>query len=271
MSRYRAGLSGADHEWKIGAQVERGEAHGPNVIPTGVRYDDRNGAAFRSISSEPSHSGGMFVTASGFASDAITVANRLTINAGLRFDHSDAMIQDLHAVDSQGRETDRVVQGLGTLYTWNLWSPRFGVTAKLTADGRTLLRGSYGRFFQGVLTGEYSAIHPAISPVITRDYVSADGGYTRIRSVVDSSNIQIDSHMRAPHTDEFSIGVDREVTRALSMAVAYIRKRGTDFIAWTDVGGHYNEVHANAGRRTDSSGLRAHQPDVRAAFPAHEP
>jgi hypothetical protein len=242
VSRYHAGKSGIDHEWKIGAQVERGEAHGPNLIPSGVRYDDRNGAPFRSISSEPSHSGGMFVTAAGFASDAITVGSRLTINAGLRFDHSEAISQDLHTLDSEGNETDRIVQGLGTLYTWNLWSPRFGLTAKLTSDGRTLLRGSYGRFNQGILTGEYSAFHPGVTPVTTRDYVPADGAYTRIRSVVSGSNLLIDSHMRPPHSDEYSIGVDRELTRALSMAVAYIRKQGADFIAWTDVGGTYDQV-----------------------------
>ena len=88
----------------------------------------------------------MFVTVAGFASDAITLGNRLTLNAGLRFDHSDAIVQDLPALDAQGHETDQTVHGLGTLYTWNLWSPRFGVTAKLTADGRTLVtRGDDGK------------------------------------------------------------------------------------------------------------------------------
>ena len=242
MTRYHAGGRGVDHEWKIGTQAERGEAHGPNVIPTGVRYDDRNGLPFASISSAPSHSGGMFVTIAGFVSDAVTVGNRVTVNAGLRFDHSDAISQDLPALDAQGHETARIVQGLGTLYTWNLWSPRFGVTAKLTADGRTLLRGSYGRFNQGILTGEYSAMHPAISPVTTRDYVAADGGYTRIRSVVDSSNLRVDTNMRAPHSDEYSIGIDRELRRDVSVAFAYVRKEGADFIAWTDIGGQYDEI-----------------------------
>jgi hypothetical protein len=35
--------------------------------------------------------------------------------------------------------------------------------------------------------------------------------------------------------------VDREVGRRLAVAVAYIRKDGTDFIGWTDVGGQYRE------------------------------
>jgi hypothetical protein len=37
------------------------------------------------------------------------------------------------------------------------------------------------------------------------------------------------------------VGVDREVGRGLSVAMAYIRKNGGNFIGWTDVGGQYRE------------------------------
>jgi hypothetical protein len=47
--------------------------------------------------------------------------------------------------------------------------------------------------------------------------------------------------MRAPHTDEFSIGVDREVGRRTTVAVAYVRKDGRDFTGWQDIGGRYHE------------------------------
>src|SRR4029077_860810 len=146
VSRYRPGLLGADHQWKMGGQIERGEHQSPSVIPTGVRYVDSNGAPSLAVSSGPSNIGGVFITAAAFASDAMTVGDRLTINAGVRFDNSRAISQDLPAVDAQGRQTDEIVRGLGTLYTWILLSPRLGVTAKLTADGRTMLRASYGRF-----------------------------------------------------------------------------------------------------------------------------
>jgi hypothetical protein len=251
LNHYRPALAGADHQWKVGTEIEKGEGHGPNVIPTGVRYEDSDGQPLRSISSEPSHTGGMFVTASAFVSDAITIGDRLTVNAGLRFDHSRAISQDLRAVDAAAHETDRIVPGIGTLYTWNVWSPRFGVTAKLTRGGGTMLRASSGRFYQGVLTGEFSAFHPAVAPVITRDYVPADGDYTRIRSVVDGSNLQIDSRIRPPHTDEYSVGVDRAIRLALSIAAAYVHKQGHDFIAWTDIGGQYDQqARALADGRT---------------------
>ena len=35
--------------------------------------------------------------------------------------------------------------------------------------------------------------------------------------------------------------MDREVGRGLSVAMAYIRKNGGNFIGWTDVGGQYRE------------------------------
>jgi hypothetical protein len=47
--------------------------------------------------------------------------------------------------------------------------------------------------------------------------------------------------MRTPRTEEYSIGVDREIGRGLSAAMAYVRKDGSRFIGWTDVGGQYRE------------------------------
>jgi hypothetical protein len=179
----------------------------------------------------------MFVTAGFFATDAITVGDRLTINAGLRFDHSRAISQDLPAVDLQGRETDTIVEGLGTLFVWNVISPRMGVTAKLDTSGKTMLRASYGRFIQGVLTGEIGAFHPGATTTTTMGYVN--GGYSVVRSIVDRNSLQLNPRIRAPRTDEYAIGIDREVGRRLQVATAYVRKSGANFIGWEDTGGVY--------------------------------
>ena len=242
VSRYQAGWLGGDHQWKIGGQVERGGHHATNIIPTGVRFVDRNAQPLQSVSSEPSHAGAMFLTAAAFASDALTVSERLTINVGVRFDHTRAFSQDLSAVDLQGLETDAMVQGLGTLYTWNLLSPRLGLTTKLTADGRTMLRASYGRFSQGVLTGELEAFHPGSSPLTTKAFDTATGDYTTPVAVVNNAvNLQLDRNTRAPRTDEYSIGVDREIGGRFAASIAYIHKHGANFIGWTEVGGQYLE------------------------------
>ena len=242
VTQYRAGLWGADHEWKLGVQFERGEHRTPIITPTGVRYVDTNGTPAQAVSSAPSNSGGLSLTSSAFISDALTLGDRLTVNAGVRFDQSRAISQDLHAVDLEGRETDDIVSGLGTLYTWNVWTPRIGVTMKLTSDGRTMLRSSYGRFSQGVLTGEIGLFHPAVTPITTMGFESVTGGYTRLVSVVDNEiNLRLDRHTRAPHTDEYSVGLDRELGQRLTVAIAYVRKDGANFIGWTDIGGQYRD------------------------------
>jgi hypothetical protein len=242
LSHYQRGLLRTNHEWKVGTQIEKGEHRDTTIIPTGTRYVDNNGQPFQTVSRSPSVSGGQFVTAGFFATDTVTIGERLTVNAGVRFDHSRAISQDIHAIDGEGRETGDIVPGLGTLYTWNVVSPRLGMTGRLTGDGRTVVRASYGRFHEGVLTGEISPIHPGITPITTMQFDPATGGYTRFISTVDNKiNVLVDPHTRSPLTDEYSIGVDRELTRQLSVAVAYIHKTGHDYIGWTDVGGQYRD------------------------------
>jgi len=241
LSHYEPGLFAADHEWKIGGQVEIGQHRQALVIPTGTRFVDRNGQPFQAVSRAPAVNGGEFITASAFASDSLTVRDRITINAGVRFDHSRAVSQDVHARDVAGRQTDEIVKGLGTLYTWNVWSPRLGLTTKISANGRTMLRASYGRFNQGVLTGELAPIHPGMTPIATMEFDSATGAYTHLVTTVDARNLRLDPNIRTPRTDEYSIGVDREVSRRLAVALAYVHKNGRNFIAWTDTAGQYEQ------------------------------
>jgi hypothetical protein len=242
LSHTERAFAGADHDLKAGTSFEIGEHEQPSVIPGGIRYIDNSGQPFQSVSALPSNVGGRFVTAAFFASDTAAIGDRVTVSAGLRFDHAKAESQDLHAVDSQAHETDTIIHGLGTLYTWNLFSPRLGATVKLTGDGRTMLRGSYGRFYQGVLTGELSSAHPGAATVTTMAFDPATGGYTTPVSVVNpTKNIKIDPATRAPHTDEFSAGVDRELRTRLSAAIAVVHKTGGDYIGWTDTGGQYSQ------------------------------
>jgi hypothetical protein len=242
LSRYRPGLLRADHEWKVGGEVERGEHRSVMAIPTGVRFVDRSGQPSQSISMAPSNSGGLFITAAAFATDVLALGSRMTIQTGLRFDHSRAVSPDLPALDSDGHETGEIVRGRGVLYAWNMLSPRLGLIAKLSPQGRTLFRASYGRFRQGVLTGELGPFHPGQSKVTTSDFDPTTGGYTGAARVVDPQiNLLLDPGTRAPRTDELSAGVDREIGRRVALAIAYVHKDGGAFIGWTDIGGRYRD------------------------------
>ena len=242
MTHASAPFAGIGQEWKFGAQVEKGEHSVSNRTPTGVRYVDSRGQPFQAVYREPVVAGGAFVTTGLFVTDAVAAGTRTTINVGLRFDHTRAFGQDLRVGDSAGRETGVVIVGGGTLYTWNVFSPRLGVTTKLTDDGRTILRTSYGRFHQGVLTAELQPVHPGVTPITTMAFDPATGGYSREVSVVDPKvNVRVDSGTRSPRTDEFSVSVERELGRGVTASAAYVRKAGRDFTGWTETAGQYRE------------------------------
>ena len=81
-------------------------------------------------------------------SDTFRLGSRVTVNAGLAF-RPQPRHQPGHApARREGDETGETIVGLAR-GTWNTVSPRLGVIATLDGAGRTLLRGSYGRFGQG--------------------------------------------------------------------------------------------------------------------------
>jgi hypothetical protein len=117
----------------------------------------------------------VFITPAVFVADTFTVKDRITVDAGLRFDYSRAINPDLPAVNAEGRETDDVLEGVGTVYTRSMLSPRLGVAARLDRRGHTVLRASYGRFNQGVLTGELDPISQGATATTTREYEATTG------------------------------------------------------------------------------------------------
>jgi hypothetical protein len=63
LSHYQRRLLSADHEWKIGAQIEKGEHHQAQVMPGGVRFIDDGGKPLQAISAPASNSGGQCLRA----------------------------------------------------------------------------------------------------------------------------------------------------------------------------------------------------------------
>src|SRR5262245_48557481 len=100
-------------------------------------------------------------TAGLWVEDELNLFQRLTILPGVRYDWTKSSSPESNVIDgSQLVErgtpivtyyvfptTGATTPGLGTLYTWNTLSPRVGANLKLTDDGRTVLRGTIGRYY----------------------------------------------------------------------------------------------------------------------------
>ena len=240
VSHYAEDFLSGDHDFKFGVQLEYEKTRTSYMYPGGALYYDYAGQPYYAWFREPYSYGGGFHNIGAFVEDAYHVGERLTLNLGLRFDYNRAFSPNVPALNSLGEETEDTIEGLGTLYTWNRLSPRLGFNLALTEDGRTLLRGTWGRYYQGVNTHVLKWTHPAITPGIWADYDPATGEYSDIVSYSDQTQYYaIDPDMKTPRTDQFSVGLDREIAPDMVMGLTYSRKDGRHFTGWEDVLGVY--------------------------------
>jgi Carboxypeptidase regulatory-like domain/TonB dependent receptor/TonB-dependent Receptor Plug Domain len=240
VSHYATDFLHADHDFKFGIQLVAARMDTLWGYPGGVIYLDYEGEPYLALLREPYTYGGASRSIGAYAEDTLTLGGQLSLDLGLRFDRSRAISQDLNGLNAVGEETGATVEGLGTLYSWNVLSPRLGFNLKLTSDGRTLLHGNWGRYHQGVLLGEPAAVHPGITPQTEAFYDPATLGYTDIVAVVDpKAQLRIDPETRSPYTDQFSLGFERELFTDVATSATYVHKEGRDFIGWWDVAGVY--------------------------------
>lgn len=136
---------------------------------------------------------------SWFAGDQWAIIPRFTLNAGVRFDH-DTITDSTHA------------------------APRAGFLLALTDDGKTLLKGGVGLFYDRV-------------PLLAATFIDLPN---RTVSVLGQNGQPITSvfyqnrvaeTLRNPRSSSWSLEVDRQVLKALSVRLAYEqRNTSNDFV-----------------------------------------
>ena len=80
-----------------------------------------------------------------YAQDQMTF-DRLTINAGLRFDHLGNSYPDQTRAPSIWEPAGLTITGDDSVVSWNDLNPRLGVVYDVTGDGRTALKASVNRY-----------------------------------------------------------------------------------------------------------------------------
>jgi Carboxypeptidase regulatory-like domain/TonB dependent receptor len=110
---------------------------------------------------------------SGYFQDDILVSDRLTVNVGLRYDywagfdldqHNNPIYQALRTQTKYDEGYLRDFQGAGNRLKndTNNWAPRLGFTWDTTGDGKQLLRGGYGIYYDFPYTNA-TILFPAIA------------------------------------------------------------------------------------------------------------
>jgi hypothetical protein len=239
---------------RVGVQIARNKLGYQAVTPGGMVFQDQGGAPFQAQFQAPQTEALKYNASGIWGENEITIGDRLTITPGFRWDYMKAVSPAADVIDptvSIGDSglcrcvqsfpfTGATVQGLGDLFAWNKVAPRIGMNYKLTGDGKTILRATAGRYYRPIILSELQGLHPGLGTSTLAAYNAATGQYSTILSITDpKANLAIDSDIEAPHTDQFSVGVDRELARNLGASVTFVHKNGRDQIGWTDIGGQY--------------------------------
>jgi hypothetical protein len=189
-----------------------------------------------------------------FIDSNIRLGNRVTLNLGVRADHSNALAPEQEELDDNAQPTGRTFPKTD-FFTWNSISPRLGLNWKVTGTGKTVVKSHWGRYHPQITTGEFAnVIGPNVKPYYQGSYNFATGEVEDLELTSSSENLRVSSDYNSPRTDQFIVGVEQELAARMGLQVHYVRKWGRHFAAWRDVVGTYVPVSIVDDQGKDPTG-----------------
>ncbi len=118
------------------------------------------------------------------------------------------------------------------------WSPRVGLAWDPWGDGRTKLFSTWGRYYDRLFLAvaaqetvpEYLSF--TFDPDPTSNQFEA-GQFSRLAR--NSSAQQVDRHLETPHTDVFTLGIEREVAPEWSLRATYVHRLAWELLDDSDI------------------------------------
>jgi len=240
VTKYADNFLGGSHDFKLGVQYNTGfgeYTYGPNdYIYT------YGGIPEYGYTQLPWTQGGRLKAIGIFADDTYQVG-RATLNLGLRYDDSKAYFVAQDLLDAQGNPTGQQSPAVDEVFRWRVLSPRVGVTFKVNESGSTLVKAHYGRYYRGIVTGEFDNTTPSISPrYLFSGLYDASGAPLDRELVSDISQLSVDPNLKNPYTDQFIVAWEQQAGPDIGFSVNYVYKNSKRQTAFPDIGGIYTLV-----------------------------
>jgi hypothetical protein len=218
---YFPSLRGRGHTFKVGVDWQQIQSANSFNFPTATEFDV---VGFNPITRTylpdlrvdyvdvPSRSTGMQLALYG--RDRFQIGSRAIVEAGVR-------------LERQTSHSDVNALTIDTLAV----APRISASYVVTGDSGTLLVGSYGRFYDGVLQG-YSDNFAAVPQQTNYDLHRWNGStYVSIGSFTQSAGtFAPNTNVTPRHMDEYTGGVERRIDRVTRISTRMIYRTWANFI-----------------------------------------
>jgi len=160
----------------------------------------------------------------------------------VRWDYNKAFSPEQAELNDSGNPTGTTFPKTD-YYTWKQFSPRVGFNWKLTGDGKTVLKGHWGRYHRAVATGEYAnVIGPNVKPYFAGGYDTVTNQFLDLVQVSSNEQLGVAPDYESPYTDQFILTLERELSPGLGAYVNYVKKRGRDYAGWEETRGTYVQI-----------------------------
>lgn len=229
---------GGSHDLKTGLQFSQGTNLVNQGLAGGVSYTDDSsiGGPYQMTARQTSASIGRVRTTGLFVQDNWSVTNRVTLNVGVRYDHSAGDIPSTDQLDPTFTNVVSTYAGVPNVISYNNWSPRFGLAMKVDQVGKTVVKASWGRYFARLNTGLFTATSPGAPVISVFNYNSATKKYDIPFSTSDpKQNQTIDPNLTNEWADQWSVGIEHEMFADFGVNATYINKREKNFIRGLDI------------------------------------
>jgi len=232
-----------DHEFKIGVVYNRSYAGWKWGFCSNRYYYDWAGYPYYMYYMLPEEYGGLANRISAFFDDSWSVSDRLVLNLGLRFDHTRGGYPEFDRLDANANPTGEKIPGDMNLLRWDTWSPRLGLVYQLTADRKTILKASYGRYYGHMLIRTFYGSAPSKSKRYWWEYNWNTGKYDILWEEIDPiANYGFDRNMKNPYSDQYNVAIEREIFPDFSLSLTGVYKESKDFIGTMNTTAEYEVI-----------------------------
>jgi outer membrane receptor protein involved in Fe transport len=154
-----------------------------------------------------------------FARDKFELTDRISVEAGLRWD----------------LQTGSSDVGVDTVNT-SVLAPRLSASFDVTGDGKTLVTGSYGRYYASIIQGFSDSFANIPQKTNYDNYVWNGTTFVFANRVqLSGSNFQPDTDLKPYHMDEGTIGFQRQFGRSMGAGVRFITRTWGNLIEDTQL------------------------------------
>jgi outer membrane receptor protein involved in Fe transport len=250
LAHHASGFISGSHDFKFGVQFMNGRARSNTLTINGATYTDFNGEPYQATFRSPAVTGARFPSVGTYINDNWSVNDRITLNLGVRFDHVTGEIPPMSSqvtlvgltsgVTALSSPTNVEYPGIENVLRFDNFSPRLGLTYRLDASGKTILKTHYGRYYGKVTAGMFNNLSPGSTPTDTRRWNPVTRAYDIPVTFVDSrSNYAVDPDLRSQYTEQVFVGIERQVMADMGVDVTFVYKKPHDFVRLQDVRGTY--------------------------------